>query len=60
MYIEDQFRMIYRMCSERVNQKGALGFEFRKKISLIKMTKASNQKIECEKSRQSLECGLIL
>ena len=43
--------MIYKMCLERLDQKGALGFEFRKKISFRKMTKASDQKIEYEESR---------
>ena len=66
---EDQFRMIHRKClercvqnveTERVNQKGASGFEFKKKISFRKMTQTSNQKIEYEDSRQFLEHGLIL
>ena len=53
-------RCVHNVASERANQKGALSFELKKKISFRKLAQASDRKDEYEESREFLERGLIL
>ena len=58
-YSECVQKGVLRILSQKVNQKGALSFDFRKKISIRKMTQASDQKFEYEDSRLVLEHGMF-